>query len=59
MKMEINTFEDIKTAVYGSVGTPRRDKIEKELAEFRHKIQTDDRQGVQDDAQPDVPEIDT
>lgn len=37
--MEIYTLEDIKTATYGEVGTPRRDKIEAELANLRIGLQ--------------------
>ena len=37
--MEIYTFEDIKNEVYGKVGTPRRDKIEEELANLRVGLQ--------------------
>ena len=39
MNMEIYTFEDIKNEVYGKVGTPRRDKIEEELANLRVGLQ--------------------
>ena len=37
--MEIYTFDDIKNEVYGKVGTPRRDKIEEELANLRVGLQ--------------------
>ena len=39
MNMEIYTFDDIKNEVYGKVGTPRRDKIEEELANLRVGLQ--------------------
>ena len=37
--METYTFEDIKDEVYGAKGTPRRDKIEKELASLQVGLQ--------------------
>lgn len=37
--METYTLEDIKNEVYGEVGTPRRDKIETELANLRVGLQ--------------------
>ena len=37
--MEIYTFEDIKNEVYGEVGTPRRDKMEEELANLGVGVQ--------------------
>ena len=37
--METYTFEDIKNEVYGAKGTPRRDKIEKELASLQVGLQ--------------------
>lgn len=37
--METYTLEDIKNEVYGKVGTPRRDKIETELANLRVGLQ--------------------
>ena len=37
--MEIYTLEDIKNEVYGEIGTPRRDKIESELANLRVGLQ--------------------
>lgn len=37
--METYTLDDIKKEVYGEVGTPRRDKIEAELASLRIGIQ--------------------
>lgn len=37
--METYTLEDIKNEVYGEVGTPRRDKIETELANLRVRLQ--------------------
>lgn len=37
--METYTLDDIKREVYGDVGTPRRDKIEAELANLRVGLQ--------------------
>lgn len=37
--METYTFDDIKKEVYGEIGTPRRDKIETELANLRVGLQ--------------------
>ena len=37
--MEIYTFDDIRNEVYGAKGTPRRDKIEKELANLHIGLQ--------------------
>lgn len=37
--METYTFDDIKKEVYGEIGTPRRDKIEAELANLRVGLQ--------------------
>ena len=37
--METYTLDDIKKEVYGEIGTPRRDKIEAELASLRIGIQ--------------------
>lgn len=37
--METYTFNDIKKEVYGEIGTPRRDKIEEELANLRVGLQ--------------------
>ena len=37
--METYTLDDIKREVYGEVGTPRRDKIEAELANLRVGLQ--------------------
>ncbi|ADY36901.1 helix-turn-helix domain protein [Phocaeicola salanitronis DSM 18170] len=37
--METYTLDDIKKEVYGEIGTPRRDKIEAELASLRVGIQ--------------------
>lgn len=37
--METYTLDDIKKEVYGEIGTPRRDKIEAELATLRVGIQ--------------------
>lgn len=37
--METYTSEDIKNEVYGAKGTPRRDKIEKELASLQVGLQ--------------------
>lgn len=37
--MKVYTLEDIKTATYGEAGTPRRDKIEAELANLRIGLQ--------------------
>lgn len=39
MNMETYTLEDIKNEVYGEIGTPRRDKIEAELANLRVGLQ--------------------
>ena len=39
INMETYTLEDIKNEVYGEVGTPRRDKIETELANLRVGLQ--------------------
>ncbi len=39
MNMETYTLDDIKKEVYGEIGTPRRDKIEAELASLRIGIQ--------------------
>ena len=39
MNMETYTLDDIKKEVYGEIGTPRRDKIEAELASLRVGIQ--------------------
>ena len=39
MNMETYTLDDIKKEVYGEIGTPRRDKIEAELASLRFGIQ--------------------
>ena len=39
MNMETFTLDDIKKEVYGEIGTPRRDKIEAELASLRIGIQ--------------------
>ncbi len=36
-----NTFDDIKDEVYGQAGTPRRDKLERELDELKNKLQQD------------------
>ncbi len=38
-KMETYTFDDIKKEIYGEIGTPRRDKIEAELANLRIGLQ--------------------
>ena len=37
--METYTLDDIKNEVYGEIGTPRRDKIENELANLRIGLQ--------------------
>lgn len=37
--METYTLDDIKREVYGEMGTPRRDKIEAELANLRVGLQ--------------------
>lgn len=37
--METYTLEDIKSEVYGETGTPRRDKLEAELANLRIGLQ--------------------
>lgn len=37
--METYTFDDIKNEIYGETGTPRRDKIEAELASLRIGLQ--------------------
>lgn len=37
--MKTYTLDDIKKEVYGEIGTPRRDKIEAELASLRVGIQ--------------------
>ena len=37
--MKTYTLDDIKKEVYGEIGTPRRDKIEAELASLRIGIQ--------------------
>lgn len=37
--METYTFNDIKKEVYGEIGSPRRDKIEEELANLRVGLQ--------------------
>ena len=37
--METYTFDDIKKEIYGEIGTPRRDKIEAELANLRIGLQ--------------------
>ena len=37
--METYTLDDIKKEVYGDIGTPRRDKIEEELANLRIGLQ--------------------
>ena len=39
MNMKTYTLDDIKKEVYGEIGTPRRDKIEAELASLRIGIQ--------------------
>lgn len=37
--METYSFEDIKKEIYGDKGTPRRDKIEEELASLQVGLQ--------------------
>lgn len=38
MSKDIHTMDELRTKLYGAIGTPKRDKIEKELIAFREKI---------------------
>lgn len=37
MDKNLHTMEELKTKVYGKIGTPKRDEIEKKLKVFRVK----------------------
>lgn len=37
MDKDLHTIEELKTKVYGKIGTPKRDEIEKKLKVFRVK----------------------
>lgn len=39
MDKDLHTMEELKTKVYGKIGTPKRDKIENILKEFTDELE--------------------